>query len=149
MKHREIFKSPQFLERPAVKAMQEEHKKGFGGSIHPNGYPDLGNGRYSAELPYENWLVFNNAQRAHYNMIEVSGPALACVVTGGLYYPTLCGGLGIVFAIGRVLYSIGYNSKRGASGRLAGAVVGSISLYGLFGTNLFVGAKMIKELYGF
>jgi hypothetical protein len=32
------------------------------------GYPDMGSGRYSAKLSDEEWIKFNNYQRAHYNV---------------------------------------------------------------------------------
>jgi hypothetical protein len=147
MGQRASFKKKEFLEKPEVKRMQDEHKKAFGTAIHVDGYPDMGNGRYAEHLDYEDWVKFNNAQRAHYNLVEVSGPALASCITAGLYQPIIAGSLGISFALGRVIYSMGYNSK-GASGRMAGAIMGSLSLFGLFGLNLFYGGMHVKQLVG-
>ena len=33
--------------------------------------PDMGNGRYAAVIDYAKWFKLNNAQRAHYNYVEV------------------------------------------------------------------------------
>jgi glutathione S-transferase len=46
----------------------EEHRSYTHEDIEKsNGYPDMGNGRYSAKLSYLDWLEFNKAQRVHYN----------------------------------------------------------------------------------
>jgi hypothetical protein len=47
----------------------EEHKLVTGLDIEKGGYPDMGNGRYSAKLPYQEWYRFNNAQRVHNNFV--------------------------------------------------------------------------------
>jgi hypothetical protein len=81
MKHRAVFSSPEYLAKKEVKELLEEHKKHTGEAmINKTGYPDMGNGRYAAHLSYGQWLDFNNAQRAHYNMIEGSGPVLASIL---------------------------------------------------------------------
>lgn len=49
----------------------EEHRSYTHADIeNTNGYPDMGNGRYSARLSYLDWLDFNKAQRVHYNFLE-------------------------------------------------------------------------------
>ena len=35
------------------------------------GYPDDGQGRLSDKLNDEQWFIFNNYRRAHYNYLEV------------------------------------------------------------------------------
>ncbi len=142
MKHRKAFKSKEFLEKSAVKKMQEEHKKAFGTPINDLGYPDMGNGRYAAELDYPQWVEFNNAQRAHYNMIEISAPVLSCLTLSGLFQPAIAAGLGFTFGVGRIVYSMGYQSNAGANGRLAGAVIASIATYSLYLLTIYNGVKM-------
>ena len=39
----------------------EEYFKVTKGKISKGGYPDMGSGRYSEKLSYEEWLYFNNA----------------------------------------------------------------------------------------
>ena len=58
----------EFLEaqktNPRFTEMLDEHKKVTGESKFPTGfYPDMGTGRYSAFLPYKQWLQFANMQR--------------------------------------------------------------------------------------
>lgn len=121
----------EFTDKPEVKALAEEHEKYFKHKMNAAGYPDMGNGRYSQHLSYEQWLHFNNRQRGHYNMIESSGPLLACLITAGLEYPRVAGGLGIIYALGRMLYAVGYSGKKGADGRGPGAAVSGLSGFAL------------------
>jgi len=44
------------------------------------GYPDMGNGLYASKLDEEDWVTFNNAQRAHYNYLEGVASILALEV---------------------------------------------------------------------
>mmetsp|Transcript_6018 Transcript_6018/g.6272 ORF Transcript_6018/g.6272 Transcript_6018/m.6272 type:complete len:183 (+) Transcript_6018:119-667(+) len=133
MAYRKAFKSPEFLNKKKVIELQEEHKKSFGTPINDMGYPDMGNGRYSAELSYSQWVEFNNAQRAHYNMVESSGPVLAAMIVGGLFHPIACSILGNIYAIGMLIFSYGYKSKKGADGRMIGAALRTLSTLTLTG----------------
>eukprot|EP00421_Protoceratium_reticulatum_P027432 CAMPEP_0168477730 /NCGR_PEP_ID=MMETSP0228-20121227/62568_1 /TAXON_ID=133427 /ORGANISM="Protoceratium reticulatum, Strain CCCM 535 (=CCMP 1889)" /LENGTH=266 /DNA_ID=CAMNT_0008493919 /DNA_START=45 /DNA_END=846 /DNA_ORIENTATION=+ len=127
-----LFKSKEFLEKQAVKDMKEAHKKAFQSEMNDMGYPDMGCGLYAQQLEYHEWVEFNNAQRAHYNMIEASGFVLASMLGAGLRFPKPCGILGFVFTAGRLLYARGYMSRKGADGRIFGALVSAgsgLSLY--------------------
>jgi len=54
-----------------MRRFDEIHKQATGMEKAPKGgYPDMGNGRYAADLSYDQWFAFNNAQRAHYNFLE-------------------------------------------------------------------------------
>ncbi len=44
-----------------MKKFEEDHKAAFGTRPADLGYPDTGNGRYSKELSYKDWYVFNCA----------------------------------------------------------------------------------------
>eukprot|EP00931_Biecheleriopsis_adriatica_P080759 TRINITY_DN54107_c0_g1_i1.p1 TRINITY_DN54107_c0_g1~~TRINITY_DN54107_c0_g1_i1.p1 ORF type:complete len:178 (+),score=39.11 TRINITY_DN54107_c0_g1_i1:59-592(+) len=136
---KKFFTSKEFLAKPAVKAMAEEHKKAFQTEMNDLGYPDMGCGRYAQELEYAQWVEINNAQRAHYNMVESSGPVLACMLGAGLLYPKVCSALGFAYAAGRWMYAQGYKSSKGADGRVVGAILGALSSLGLFGTALIGG----------
>ena len=138
-----IFKVKEFTEKPAVKKLAEEHDKYFKAKMNNVGYPDMGNGRYSEHLSYEQWVQFNNRQRGHYNMIESSGPLLACLITSGLEYPRVAGALGSVYAFGRILYGLGYSGKKGADGRLAGAGLSGITALALNVLAFVVAAQKI------
>lgn len=147
MKERKrIYTSDSFLKQSAVKALEEDHKKAFGSSINNLGYPDMGNGRYSKLIPYEDWVRFNNVQRCHYNMVETSGPVLATMIVGGFFNPILCSSLGLAYAIGMILFSIGYTSKKGADGRSLGAVLRTISSLLLFLFCLYHASGLLTQL---
>ena len=50
---------------------QAEHEEAFPGTKPAvGGFPDCGDGRYSAKLPYKDWVNFNNAMRVHQNFVE-------------------------------------------------------------------------------
>ena len=61
-----LFLSIQF------KAMNKEHIEAVGSGIPLGGHPDTGSGRYSALLPYKDWLAFNNAQRGEIRCEETT-----------------------------------------------------------------------------
>lgn len=103
------------------------------------GYPDMGSGRYSAELPYADWVAFNNAQRAHYNMVENAAPVIGALIVSGLALPRVAATLGCAFAAGRLMYASGYKSSKGADGRMLGALFSALSSLGLFGIAIFQG----------
>ena len=84
------------------------HQKATGKEIKAGGYPDTGNGWYSRELPYEQWLEFNNRQRAHANFVEWIASNIALILIGGLYFPIVCACLGLGVAVSRILYAVGY-----------------------------------------
>lgn len=138
---KKAFKCDEFLKNAKVEQLQDEHKKAFGGPINDLGYPDMGNGRYTDLIPYEKWVSFNNAQRGHYNMVESSGPVMAAMVVGGIFQPVICAALGAGYAVGRLVYMSGYQSKKGADARIAGAIIGSVCTISLFGLNIWFGVK--------
>jgi len=72
-------------------------------------------------------------------MIESSAPVLGCLIVGGLFRPKVCAGLGVLYGAGRVIYAIGYKSKMGANGRVAGAAAAAIGMLGLYGICFFEG----------
>ena len=53
-----------------MRRFETEHEKEVGGKLPKGGYPDMGNGRYTVDWTYDQWFIFNNYQRAHYNYME-------------------------------------------------------------------------------
>mmetsp|Transcript_17002 Transcript_17002/g.16690 ORF Transcript_17002/g.16690 Transcript_17002/m.16690 type:complete len:108 (-) Transcript_17002:329-652(-) len=53
-----------------MKNFEESHKMVFNTPPSPFGYPDMGAGRYSRMLPYQEWYKFNVVQRIHGNSVE-------------------------------------------------------------------------------
>lgn len=113
----------------------------------------MGSGLYSHLLPYQKWVEFNNAQRAHYNMIEQSGPLSAAIVGVGLIYPKATAGLSILYSVGRIIYAWGYGTKKGADGRLVGAIVAEVALVAIYGMGIYIGVtqtdmvECVKKLF--
>jgi glutathione S-transferase len=113
----------------------DQHKSATGEEVQKGGYPDMGNGRYSDKLSYEQWYKFNNAQRAHYNFIEFAPSGLVMHFVAGIYFPIAIAVIGVVAIIGRLIYSIGY-ANGGPKGRLVGAIIGDLILLGQLGLSL-------------
>ena len=144
MSLRYYFKTEDFRNNPKIKAIQEEHKKTFGADINEFGYPDMGNGRYFEALPYDYWVKFNNYQRAHYNMIENSAYMFACALFNGIMFPKFSAGISVLHAVGRIVYAIGYTTKRGADGRLVGATIGTITQAAAIFTAVYIAVQSIR-----
>lgn len=142
MWHRaKCFRSDAFTGARAVQQMREEHKKAFGAEMNDLGYPDMGSGRYAAQLGYAAWVEFNNAQRAHYSMVESMAPVLGAMLAAGLATPRAAAALGCAYALSRLLYARGYKSARGADGRMPGAVLTSACMAGLYGLAVVNGLR--------
>jgi len=92
----------------------------------------MGSGLYSSKLTYEQWFTFNNQQRAHYNFVEFAPSTFVLLFISGIYFPIPSAIIGLVLAISRVIYSIGYASG-GPSGRLIGALGNDFCLLGHLG----------------
>eukprot|EP00744_Colponema_vietnamica_P003420 GILI01005241.1.p2 GENE.GILI01005241.1~~GILI01005241.1.p2 ORF type:complete len:191 (-),score=70.56 GILI01005241.1:94-621(-) len=141
-KLRNKYFNKEFLE----KNFGEEHKKAFGRSVPKGGYPDVGNGRYSDKLSYEEWFHFNNAQRAHQNFLEMLTPVIVFALVAGLVFTKVTAGFLASAIVGRVFYGMGYRSNKGADGRLVGVIFYDIALFGLFFTAVASGLKLCNCL---
>jgi len=103
----------------------------------------MGSGRYSEKLTYAQWYRFNNAQRAHYNLVESAPSIFAFLFISGLYFPIVSAALGLVTVISRVIYAIGYVSS-GPAGRLVGALLVDLALLGFLGLSFASGIMFIQ-----
>jgi len=115
-----------------------KHFPEFKGSWPAGGYPDMGNGRYSAKLTLDEWTYFNNYQRAHYNYVEGAASILTFELISGLFFPRFTAVFGLFYIVGRILYAIGYR-KSGARGRLVGVLIVDVALLALFIASLYGG----------
>jgi glutathione S-transferase len=95
------------------------------------GYPDMGDGRFSQKLSFDDWRTFANYQRAHYNYLEQVASILIFLLVSGLSYPRVSAALGLAWIVGRAIYAEGY-IRNGASGRRYGGILIAISQLGLF-----------------
>ncbi|KAF2803971.1 membrane-associated proteins in eicosanoid and glutathione metabolism [Mytilinidion resinicola] len=83
--------------------------------------------------------LFNCAQRAHQNYNENHPSALAMILIAGIRYPLSTTALGVIWAVNRTIYAVGYTNaeeqgaRKGGKGRYRGVgwYVGHIGLAGL------------------
>jgi hypothetical protein len=96
--------------------------------VSEEGYPDMGNGKYSTKLSYNDWLYFNNAQRVHYNYLENITLIVVYAALAGLYYPLGATYCCLAIFIGRFAYFF-YNSAQGAAhpARRVGSAITSLA----------------------
>ena len=113
-----------------MRRFDEIHMKEVGGKAPQMGYPDMGNGRYSVDLSYDQWFTFNNWQRAHYNYLEQLTPTLIWILISCAYQPLAAAILGFFVFIGRTFYAIGYCST--PNSRVIGAIIVDLGFLGLF-----------------
>lgn len=139
-------RSKVFNEEFMEKNFGAEHQQVTGWSIGKEGYPDMGNGRYSQALPYADWLAFNKAQRTHHNLVEQIASMMIFTLFAGLFFPYPAVGVGFLFILARVLY-LGYLKPEGARNKLrsAGAILGDLALLGGFGLSIASGYRMTQE----
>ena len=54
--------------------------------------------------------AFNSVQRGHQNMLESWGPVCCLLLANGLVFPRLAAVCGVLYSVGRILYSRGYKT---------------------------------------
>ena len=122
------------------------HAEAFPGQRPPLlGFPDAGSGVYANALPYKAWVTFNNAMRAHLNIVEQLHFLIPFIMVAGLIVPQITLYFAWLGVFSRVAYVIGYVVK-GANARMFGAafnlfpiyIVGFISIY-VLGRNTLSG----------
>lgn len=109
----------------------KEHGSSLQAEIQVGGYPDMGNGRYSQQLSYKDWYLFNCAQRVHLNFVESIATYLILLLVAGLYNPVVAAILGVFLIVGRLIYGIGYMYS--PTLRAPGAIICDIALLALTG----------------
>jgi glutathione S-transferase len=82
-------------------------------------------------LSYREWFDLNNAQRVHYNFLEMAPSIFMCLLLAGLYYPLQTALIGLIMAVSRLFYGIGYMTY-GPKGSTIGAFGNDICLLALF-----------------
>lgn len=123
------------------------HKEEVGTKLPQLGYPDMGSGKYAEKLAYKDWFDLNNAMRTHQQYVEQVGIILPFMLMSGLSAPKATAGLGIAYFVGRLLYTTGYLSKSGPSGRETGAIMSSIAFMGIGVLSMFSGYRFLRYLH--
>ena len=121
---------------------QEVHEREVGGLVAKGGYPDAGNGYYSKDLSYKDWYLFNNAQRAHYNQLEMLTPVIIWILITIMYQPLAGAILGFIYAVGRIFYTAGYIVS--PNKRVIGALICDMSFLGLFVLSIVTIGKWLE-----
>ena len=75
--------------------------------------------------------------------MESIASVLLLLVAGGIYYPVISASFGLVTFIGRFVYALGYSSL-GPKGRLIGAVLSNIGLFGTLGLSITTAILFIQ-----
>ena len=102
----------------------------------------MGNGRFADTLSYGQWYAFNNAQRAHYNLVENFAPALGLHVLSGLFFPRITAGSALLWIAARHVWSSNY-VKAGPNARYSGIAASHIiCLLGWLGASVAGGLRL-------
>lgn len=82
--------------------------------------------------------IFNCVQRAHQNTLEVLPIFNTLLLVGGLKYPEISAGAGMVFLLGRIVYASNYSTGDPAKRtRGAFAYLGLIALLGTSASTIY------------
>jgi glutathione S-transferase len=101
----------------------------------------MGSGLYAGKLSYKDWYDFNNAQRAHYNYLEMAPTTFLWLLIAGIYFPLPAAALGVGVFVFRLIYAVNY-AKKGPGGRGLGAIGNDLALLGLLSLSLASGVKL-------
>ncbi|EFJ11324.1 hypothetical protein SELMODRAFT_447093 [Selaginella moellendorffii] len=89
--------------------------------------------------------VFNCYQRAHQNTLESYPAFLALLLVSGLGYPITASVFGMVWVIGRVVYSLGYYTGD-PNNRFRG-IWNAFGLLGLLVTSIVFGSSQVAAIF--
>eukprot|EP00879_Flechtneria_rotunda_P002067 GHRR01002246.1.p1 GENE.GHRR01002246.1~~GHRR01002246.1.p1 ORF type:complete len:205 (+),score=39.07 GHRR01002246.1:67-615(+) len=94
--------------------------------------------------------VFNCTQRAHQNTLETLPAMLAMEALLGIIYPVTAAALGMIWNIGRVVYTTGY-SKGDPNKRIPGVAIASLAYLATIIVTLTTGIRasgLLNKLLG-
>ena len=94
-------------------------------------------------MGYKEWYEFNNAQRAHYNFVEMAPSTFLWLLVAGLYYPCAASVLGALTGVFRLHYAWGY-ATNGPNGRRIGAIANDLFILALFVMSVCSGWSLLK-----
>ena len=129
--------------RKFMEQFDDMHRQAFPGQEHAPefGYPDTGNGFYAKKLPYADWFNFNCAQRCQVNFLEHITFLVLGTIICAFAYPVWALVLQAFIFLGRLLFTIGY-SVWGPSGRIPGALIMDLAIFGTFGLMIAAVVKL-------
>jgi glutathione S-transferase len=87
---------------------------------------------------------FNCAQRAHQNTLENITPFVLSLLISGLSHPRVAAISGALFIVGRVVFTLGYNSGDPKK-RVPGSLIGYLGLLSLFFTSAYTAFGLLQK----
>ncbi|KAL3136661.1 hypothetical protein ABBQ38_005902 [Trebouxia sp. C0009 RCD-2024] len=87
-------------------------------------------------------VKFNCTQRAHQNTLENLPVFLIMQILLAQAYPMFASGLGVAWAVGRIVYALGYSSGD-AKKRLPGSAISNLVQFAMLGTLGFTAFKVL------
>lgn len=103
-----IARNKVYRDPEVEKKIEALHKQelGIGLKNVKNGFPDMGNGRFSTKemISYKQWLEINKAQRGHKNFLEQLTIVCLLVLVCGIELPLLSCIFAAIYGIFRCLY---------------------------------------------
>jgi len=90
-------------------------------------------------------LIFNCAQRAHYNTVENVPIIVICTLVTALRHPIYAASACGLFTVGRILYTIGYLSGEPRNRHARGGWLGIVAIAAMFLGTIYTTGSMILE----
>lgn len=108
----------------------------------------VGKARKKFNIPYPTMyspdnVQFNCIQRAHQNTLENYPQFLVLLLLGGLEWPVISAGAGVLYLAGRIAYAQGYYT--GDPKKRARGAFGLLGLLPLLGATVYLGLRLIRS----
>ena len=100
----------------------------------------MGNGLYSLNLSYKEWLEFQLDQRQHKNFLEQITILVFTILVTGLVLPLTTIIIAGIHFVGRILYTLGYRVSPKA--RMIGAPFVMLSTIALLFTSIYAASNL-------
>ena len=97
----------------------------------------------SSHMSQQSADAYNAVQRAHQNTLENQPLFLLLLLFGSLGFPLISAGIGFLWLLGRVAYSVGYYHT--PSSRVPGAILSFVAMFALFGLNIALVVYLLME----
>lgn len=87
---------------------------------------------------------FNCAQRAHQNTLENVPQIIASLLIAGLSHPRTAAISGLLYVVGRIFFTLGYNSGE-PKNRVPGSLIGYLGMLPLYFTSAYTAFDLLKK----
>ncbi|KAG2364813.1 hypothetical protein BDR07DRAFT_1400743 [Suillus spraguei] len=107
-------------------------------------YPQLYAEKAEADASKEAFL-FNCAQRAHQNTIEHMPLIIVTTLVTAMKYPVFAGYASGLWALSRVLYTVGYTTGDPVKRNTRGGILGEVPLFGLLLGSTYAAFDLVRS----